>query len=162
MAIARVSNRDVAAVRDEAAVFVLRPVNEPGFDEARGLGTEIAPDVVLLAGPEPPGRVAPARGDPGLGPAALVGLSVAGALLLGALGAGWARWGLAGASPRAALALAPSAGLGVAILGAFAADGLGLAPGGAGGPILTGLLAAVGYLGALRAAHQPVEAAEDG
>lgn len=147
-------------VRARAAVLVVRPFNEPGYDEAVAMGREVAPGVAQVEGP--PARAAVSPGAPeGLGGGALIGLSVATLALLGILGGGWARWGLPGASLRGAGSLAPAAGLAVGVVAALAADGLGF---GADGPVAWAIavgLAALGYGLSLRTREDPVDGLED-
>jgi hypothetical protein len=134
---------------DEATVLVLAPFNEPGYASARELGAEVAPGVAALAGPTPPS--VPALSPPsGLGPVALIAVSAAALVTLGALGIGWARWALPGAGRRAVVATAPSVGIAVAILGAFAADRAGIRPGGLGSLVAVLALATAGHVLAAR------------
>lgn len=150
---------EAAPVRERAAVLVVRPFNEPGFEEAVAAGHEVVPGVAQVAGPPARGLPAPPS-QQGLGAAALVGLSVTALALLGLLGAGWARWGLAGASLRGAASLAPATGLGVALVAALAADGLGFGPGGPAAWGMAVALAVLGYALSLRTADDPVDRLE--
>lgn len=164
--VARQYLEDVAPLRGRAAVLVVRAFNREAFPEALALGVEVAPGVVVLRGPggaapevgtgasspRPPAPPAPE----GPGPLGQAGLALGALALLGALGGGWARWGLPGASPLAVASLAPSAGAAVGILGALAADRLGLPPGSGGALAAVGVLGGLGYLAA-RALHEPVQ-----
>lgn len=143
---------ETAPLRDSGAVLVVEPFNEPGFDEARRIGEPVGPGVVSLRGGRavPPGALP--RGEVGLGPLALVLLSAAALVLLGALGGGWARWALPFAPPTAVAAAAPSVGVAVALAGAFLADRLGLGPGAPWGGVALAVLGAGGYLLAARGA----------
>jgi hypothetical protein len=151
---------EVERVRDRAAVLVVRPFNEPGYDEAVALGREVAPDVAQVDGP--PARRAVSPGAPqGLGASALIGLSVAALALLVLGGGGWARWGLPGASLLGVASLAPAAGLAIGVVAALAADGLGF---GSDGPLAWAIavaLAALGYGLSLRAGDDPIDRLED-
>ena len=150
---------EAASVLDRAVVVVLQPFAGGHYGEARELGRPVASGVVQLAGPplrpasSPPGR-------PGLSGPALAVLCALALLLLAALGGGWAGWGLPGGSRLAVMALAPSAGLGVAVVGAHAASLLGITAG-AGGAAASGLIGLTGYLAAHRARQRPVEAAQE-
>jgi hypothetical protein len=130
-------------VRDRATVLVLEAFNQEGYEAARARGTEAAPGVVQLAGPEATlGTASPSQATPGPGPAALVLLSIGSLAALWVLGAGWAWWAFPGASPAAA-ALAPSAGLAAGVLGGVL--GGQVAPGGPWGLVLAVALAAAGH-----------------
>jgi hypothetical protein len=149
--LARAYLREAAPVLDEASVMVVEAFNRDGYPEAVRLGRQVADGVVLLTGPAPE---APVRGSPfpeGLGPLALAGGSVATVLILGLLGGGWARWGLPGAGRRAAVAVAPSAGIAVGVMGTVLSDRLGL--GAHGLPTVSAcvVLGATGYAAAWRA-----------
>jgi hypothetical protein len=143
-------------------VFVLEPFNRSGFAAATRVGTSLAPGVVAIPGEAPTlasaraGSLSRAAGDdpPGLGPAALAGLSIIALALLTLVGAGWARWGLPGAARGAVAAAAPSVGLASLILGAVAAQIAGLSPGGPGGVGAAGLVGAAGYVAAVRAGRR--------
>jgi hypothetical protein len=143
--------QETRAVRDRAAVFVLRPFNEPGYEEAKGVGRELASGVVFLDGPEEAARRLEGSfiGNPttpvGLAPLALVGFSLAALAVLGALGGGWAACGLAGADAESVVGTAPAAGFAVAVLGAFVTDRLGGSAGDAWALAATALLGALGY-----------------
>ena len=143
---------------DEATILVLAPFN-PGFADARRLGTAVSDDAVLLRAPEgvTPRSVDGPPVDVGISPARWAGLAVLASILLALLGGGWAAWGLPGVGPLATLAAGPAAGLGVVILGGLAADRLTL-PLANGGAALAGGLALVGYL--LAARYRAIEDAE--
>jgi hypothetical protein len=147
----RISQATVADTADLAhrgAVLVVQPFNTSGYGEAVALGTVVAPDVVSLRGGRAIGAPGHAEERPGLGPGPLVLLSIASLAILWVLGAGWARWALPGTGTLAIASAAPSAGLAVAVFGAFAADRLALAAGGPGGPAATIVLGALGYAAA--------------
>jgi hypothetical protein len=119
--IARVYFREAIPVSDGAAVVVLELFNPEGYEEAVRRGDQIAPGVVLLRGPEVrPTMVPSSVADTELGGVELVMLSVGGLILLAALGLGWARWTLE--RPLAAVALSPTAGLGIAVIAGFVVD----------------------------------------
>jgi hypothetical protein len=139
----------------DQAVFVVRPFNQAGFKAATRVGTPVTPDIVALRGvPQIPGagRTGPVRGSdpepPGLGPTTLAAVSIGALALLALVGAGWARWGLPGAPIRAVVAAAPSVGLAGLILGAIAAQSVGVTPGGLGGIVAAVLVGASGYTAA--------------
>ena len=142
--------REAAPVLDEAAVLVLRPFNPEGYARARELGSVAAPGVVVLTGSSANPATAVKPPAPGVGPWALAGWSVAAVVALGVAGGGWARWSLPGCGPAAVLAAAPSAGVAAAILGAFAADRVGIRPGSPGSVAAVLALVAAGYLAAAR------------
>lgn len=147
--------REARPVLDRATVLVLEVFNEERYEDARALGMEVAPGVVALGGPVSSTSLNPP--PEGVGPWALVGWSVAAVLLLAALGGGWARWALPGCGPAEVLGAAPSVGIAAAILGAFAADRVGLRPGGTGSLAFVVVLGVAGYLaaaGARRRGHQ--------
>lgn len=149
--LSEVTVAETTDLSDHGAVLVLQPLNEPGFAEAVGLGTVVAPDVVSLGG----GRPVTTAGDatayrPGLGAGALIALSVAALAILWLLGAGWAGWALPGAGTVAVASASASAGLAVAVLGAFVADRIGLPHDGSGGAGAAVALAALGYLASVR------------
>lgn len=152
---------EARTVLDRGAVLVIGTFAEPSFAEARAAGRVVAPGLVQVAGPSV-GRVDLPELPRGLEAVPLVVRSAVGLLLLVALGGGWAAWGLPGATPRAVAALAPSVGLAVALLGAYAADRLGLSIAGIGGIAAVAALGALGYLLALPARDQAVHAAQDG
>jgi len=151
---------EAAPVLDRAVVVVLQPFAGGRYGEARELGRPVASGVVQLAGP-PLGSASSPPGRPGLSGPALAVLCALALLLLAALGGGWAGWGLPGGSRLAVVLLAPSAGLGVAVVGAHAASLLGITAG-AGGAAASGLIGLAGYLAAHRARQRPVEAAQEG
>jgi hypothetical protein len=128
--IAGVYLRESSAFLDESAILVVRRFNRLGYEEALGLGREVTDGVAVLRGPSPSPPSTPPSVPGGLGPAFLAGGAAAILLLLGALGAGWARWGLIGSGRRAGAAVAPSAGIGVAVVASFLADRIGLGPSG--------------------------------
>jgi hypothetical protein len=149
--LSEVTVAETVALSGRGAVLVLQPFNEPGFAEAVGLGTFVAPDVVSLEGGRPVAAAAGAAAHrPGLGAGALIVLSVAALAILWLFGAGWARWALPGAGALAVTSAAASAGLAVAVLGAFVADGIGLPDGGGGGAGAAIVLGGLGYLAAAR------------
>lgn len=147
-------------VLDRAAVLVMEVFAAPSFGDARSTGELVAPGLVQVSGP-PVGSATTAPPPSGLGPVVLVLWSAAGFLLLLLLGAGWARWGLGGASRMAAAALAPSVGLAVALVGAYAADRLGLSASGASGVAIVAALALAGYVLAFAARDQAVDGTQD-
>jgi hypothetical protein len=149
-ALSAVYLRDARPVLRRATVLELRAFDEIDYARARDIGAEVAPGVVVLTA-APPVSGTEALAPSGLGPAGLVTLSVAALLALGLVGGGWARWGLPGAGRRAVAAAAPSVGIGVSALGAFAADRVGLLPGGFGSMLVVLGIAAGGYLAAGRA-----------
>jgi hypothetical protein len=169
--IARTYYRETAPFLDEAWVLVLEPFNREGFGEAAEDGTLLAPRIALLQAPPDmrggttvPGGPGSLRIPPavdgnalGLAPLPLVALTAGAVALLVLLGLGWARWGLPGASPLAALCLAPAAGLGIVVLAGFLTDRI--LPGAASpwGLVPAGLVAASGYLAAWgrRRSHRP-------
>jgi len=158
----RISQATVAETADLArrgAVIVVQPFNTPGFGEAVGLGTVVAPDVVSLRGARVVGALSEPEERPGLGPATLTLLSIASLALLWLLGAGWARWALPGAGALAISCAAPSAGLAVAVFAALAADRLGLGASGPAGPTAAIVLGALGYAVTLRRRSQTPSAA---
>ena len=131
---------------DGATVVVLERFNVQGYEQALALGEEVAPGVTVIAGQgAPAARAAPPEG---VGSWALVAWSAATVLLLGALGAGWARWALPGCGPSAVLGAAPSVGIAVAILGAFLADRFDLHPGATGSLVVVVVLGVAGYAAA--------------
>jgi len=142
---------ETAALAPQSVVLVLQPFNEPGFGEAVGLGTVVAPDVVSLRGARSVGAVGAggaAGYRPGLGAGALIALSVAALAILWVLGAGWTRWALPGAGAVAVGSAAASVGLAVAVLGAVTAEAIGLPSGGSGGAATALVLGALGYVAA--------------
>jgi hypothetical protein len=143
--ISRATLAETRDLREQGAVLVVQPFNTPGFGEAVGLGTVVAPDVVSLHGGRAIG--APGQGEerPGLGPGPLILLSIASLAVLWALGAGWAGWALPGVGPLAIACVAPSVGLAVAVFAAYTADRLALAAGGPGAPGIAIALGALGY-----------------
>lgn len=151
-ALAEAYHLESEPILPRAAVLVLQPFNRPGWEDALRLGAVVAPGVVQLRGPPVAAGSVEAAGIAGAGYAAL---TIAVLLLLGALGAGWSRWAIA--DRRAALSLAPSVGVGLAVLSALLADRLGL--GVAAGIPVAGLLAIVGYV--LGARHDPVDRPEE-
>lgn len=138
--------------------FVIEAFNPAGFAAATRLGTSLAPGVVALRvgtstiGTESAPAVAGQANEdpPGLGPAALAGISLGTLALLMLLGVGWARWGLPGASLEAVVAAAPSVGLASLVLGALGAQAVGVSPGGPGGIGAAALIGAVGHAAAAR------------
>jgi hypothetical protein len=145
--------------RGEASIaFVVEAFNPSGFAAATRLGTSLAPGVVALTvdtstiGTESaPAIAGPADEDPpGLRPTALAGISLGTLALLTLIGAGWARWGLPGASLEAVVAAAPSVGLASLVLGAWGAHVVGLSPGGPGGIGAAALTGALGHAAAAR------------
>src|SRR5918996_495758 len=137
---------------DRATVLVLEPFNVKGYERALALGEEVAPGGVIRAGPgSPPPLPPPAEG---VGRWALVGWSAAAVLVLAALGAGWSRWALPGSAPIAVLSAAPSVGVAVAILGAFAGDRFGLRPGGGGSLALVVAIVVAGHVAAARSGRR--------
>jgi hypothetical protein len=148
--IARAYLSEVGPLLPTAAVFVLRAFNEEGWAETAGVAP-VAPGVVQLQptaqADSTASRTAGGELDlDGLGPAELVGLSVLTLIVLGFLGAGWARWGLPRAGHRAAAAVAPSAGIAVAVWATFVADRLGFGPGSGLALGLVVVLGAAGYI----------------
>jgi hypothetical protein len=140
-----------------SAVFVVEAFNTSGFDEAARVGTPVAPGVVALPSgvsipPSPAGHAPP--DEPGLGPGALAGLTIGVLAVLALIGGGWARWGMPGASPGAVTAASPSVGLASLIIGAAAAQIVGISPGGPGGIALAVIFGAVGYVTAARAGRR--------
>lgn len=146
--ISEVTVSQTAGPARRGAVLVVQPFNHPGFGEAVGLGTVVAPDVVSLRGARAIRAPTAAQTRPGLGPGPLVLLSVVSLALLGVVGAGWARWMLPGAGALAAACAAPSVGLAVAVFSVYAADRLALAAGGPAGLLAGIVLAAAGYVAA--------------
>ena len=144
--------RETEVVHGREIALVLRRFNPRGWVEAVRGGREVAPGVVVL----PTGASDLARGETaaptrwGLGPVALAALCLATLGALAAVGGGWAWWGLRSAGPRAAALAAPSAGVGVTILGSVAADRVGALPGSIGALLGVLLLAAAGYVLATR------------
>lgn len=139
----------------DPAVLVVRHFNRASYKAAARVGTPVTPDIVALRGvPQIPGasRTGPLRRSdpepPGLGPTALAAVSIGALALLALVGAGWARWGLPGAHIRAVLAASPSMGLASLILGAVAAQSMGVSPGGLGGIVAAVLVGAGGYAAA--------------
>lgn len=139
----------------DQAVLVVQHFNRAGYKEAARVGAPLTPDIVALRGvPQIPGgsRTGPVRRSPpeppGPGPTALAAVSIGALALLALVGAGWARWGLPGAPIRAVLAAAPSVGLASLILGAVAAQSVGVSPGGPGGIVAAALVGASGYAAA--------------
>lgn len=146
-AIAGAYAREARPILDRAAVLVVRQFNESGWQEAIAEGREVAPDVAVLSGPpllEP--APLPIERPSGLGPWGFIGVSLASLVILTVLGWGWSRWGLVGAGPSAALAVAPSAGIALAVLASFLADRLGAAPGSLIATVVVLTLGALGYL----------------
>jgi hypothetical protein len=125
--IARAYLRESRGIRARAVILVLAPFNAEGYREAVASGREVRPGIVVLSAPEgtpasPPGLGSPPPPAPGLGPVELVVLSLAAVGLLLALGLGWARWALPGTGTWGVAALAPAAGLGVAVIAGFLTD----------------------------------------
>jgi hypothetical protein len=148
--IARAYLGEVGPLLPTAAVFVLRAFNEEGWGQTEGV-SPVAPGVVQLrptAQADPPAyRSTDGQLDlDGLGPVGLVVQSVLALIVLGLLGAGWARWGLPDAGRRAAAAVAPSAGIAAAVWATFVADRLGFGPGNGLVVGLVVVLGATGYL----------------
>ncbi len=137
---------------DRATVLVLEPFNVKGYERALALGEEVAPGVVILAGPGSTATLPPPA--EGVGRWALVGWSAAAVLVLAALGAGWSRWALPGSAPIAVLSAAPSVGVAVAILGAFAGDRFGLRPGAGGSLALVVAIGVAGHVAAARSGRR--------
>lgn len=151
--IARAYLREVRTVLGRAAVFVVRSFNPGGWGSAGDRYVQVAPDVVMLppqgvtAAPARPSD-ADARDLDGLGPIEMAALSLLSMIVLGLLGGGWSRWGLPGVGRRAAAAVAPSAGIAVAVTATFVADRLGLSPGGFPALASVIILASAGYAAA--------------
>jgi hypothetical protein len=146
--IALVYFREAEPVRERAAVLVLDLFNSAGYEEAKSIGSEVAPGVVTLRGSETAKVQAAPATDAELGGVELVLLSVAALALLGLLGLGWARWALSAAT--AAMAAAPAVGLGIAVIAGFVVDRI--APGAAApwGLPAAVALAVGGYVAAAR------------
>jgi hypothetical protein len=148
-AIATAYARDARPTLDRAVVLVVRPFNERGWEDALAAGREVAQEVAVVSGPTllPPASLR-TEATSGLGPWALIGLTLASIVALTVLGWGWARWGLAGTGPSGVVAAAPSAGIAVAVLASFLADRLGARPGGLIATVVVLALGAIGYLAA--------------
>jgi hypothetical protein len=147
--IARAYLGEVGSLLPTAAVFVVRAFNEEGWTRTESF-SPVAAGVVQLR-PTAQADMAPRSADgaldlDGLGPAELVGMSVLALIVLGLLGAGWARWGLPDAGHRASAAVAPSSGIAVAVWATFVADRLGFGPGNGVALGLVVLVGAAGYL----------------
>lgn len=128
---------------DGKPVVILAPFT-PWYEEARRMGQEVAPGVVLLRG-------GPARGpslpEPsGLAPLALVGAVVGTLALLAAAGWGWTRWALPSAAPSVRAALAPAFGTGALLLVGMKADALGLRLTGAAPAVILVSVGAIGFV----------------
>jgi hypothetical protein len=145
--LARAYLREAQADLDRAVVIVVRRFNPSGYQEAVDLGTLAAPGVAVI--PSSSAVAASPRTAPrGLGPASLVAWSIAALVALGLLGAGWSRWGLVGAGRRAAAAVAPSAGIGVAVVATFLTDRFGVRLDGPAAVAPALILGAAGYAAA--------------
>jgi hypothetical protein len=150
--IAAVYLREVEPVLDRASIFMIRPLNEAGWDPT--LGRPIAPDVLLLSGPFPGGGPTVGATGPapeGLGAGQLIWRSILALAVLAVIGGGWARWGLPEQGRRAAAAAAPSVGAAVAVVATVVADRLGVRPGDVASAILVLAAGATGYFAAWRA-----------
>lgn len=140
---------------DEAAILVIRELNEAGYAQALQLeGTVVVADglAALTRGDElRPPAAGGVPASPGLSLFGLSLLSVGALLALGLLGWGWASWALPGTSgPRGPILAAPSIGVAVVVLGVVGADRMGLLPGGVGSLSITSALGAIGYVAAAR------------
>jgi hypothetical protein len=144
--VARAYLREAEGLRTEAAIVVLERFNPQAFPEALDLGEEVLPGVAVVGGtPSPTGDVPPGSSE-GIGGLHLVVLSGSTVALLMLLGVGWARWALPGLGARAAISLAPAAGLAVIVLVGLLAETLGA---GADEPWSLAGMGAVGALGYL-------------
>lgn len=143
--------REVAPLAGRAAVLVVDLFNLEGYRDAAERGDEPAPGVVVLRGPA---VELPAPGPSeaaGLGPVALVFLSVASLAALFVLGLGWARWATHGGGSLAAAMLAPSTGLAVAVISGFAVDRISAGAASPWGLPVAVVLSMAGYVTAARA-----------
>lgn len=144
--IARDTVARTAPVRDRAAVLVMEPFH-PAFGEIAG--RTVAPGIKAVRGASELDDASRAPAPPPLtGPGQLVLRSVALVTLLGVAGGGWARWALSGTHRSAVVALAPVAGLAVAVLGGVLVDAAGATAGPPWGPVAAMGLAAAGYAAA--------------
>ena len=142
--------REAEPLIDRAAILVVEPFNQEGFEDAADGGNLVAPGVAVLNGVASAASAGSANTPTGLSPAALFLLSVACLALLAVSGWGWARWMLTSAGAHAVALTAPSVGIAVAILGTVAADRVGLLPGSAGSLVINAALAITGYVLAAR------------
>jgi hypothetical protein len=151
--IAAVYLREVEPVLARASIFLIRPLNEAGWDPT--LGREIAPEVLLLSEPSTAGgsaTVGPAGPAPVLDDTGeLIWRSILVLAVLAVIGGGWARWGLPERGRRAAAAAAPSVGIAVAVATTVLADRLGVRPGDLSSTALVLAVGAAGYVAAWRA-----------
>lgn len=145
--------REVAPLLDEAAVLVLVRFNRSGYTEALEEGVVVADGVAALARGDEMQAVEEVPGPAGLGPEALLLLSLGSLAGLGLLGWGWARWALPDGGRLGSAFAAPSLGLAVAIVATVAADRVGLLPGSAGALAVVVAFGIAGY--ALTARDMP-------
>ena len=152
---AQVYLREASPLLDEGVILLLRAFNERGYAQALELDHAfvIADGLMALTRgrhlPLPP--AADGSESPGLSILELFLLALGALLAMALLGWGWASWALSGSSGARGLALAaPSVGVAVTILGAVAADRIGMVPGGAGSLAITGALGVGGYVAAAR------------
>jgi hypothetical protein len=139
----RLARESAGTVARARMVLVLQPFT-PWFEEARALGREVAPGVIVMGSDGTRPSVTAAAASPGLGPAGLILGCLGALLLLFAAGAGWSAWAFGSVGGRAALALAPSVGAGVLVLAGVVADRAGLSISG-GGAAVAALLGLGGY-----------------
>jgi hypothetical protein len=116
--------------------------------------------VAVLAAPEgaaiqDPGTGAEPAPATRLGGVELVALSLAAMGVLLALGLGWARWALPGTGTWGVAALAPTAGVGVAVIAGFLADRVVAGAAAPWGLPVAILLGAGGYVAAVVAGRSP-------
>jgi hypothetical protein len=138
-----------------AATLVLRPMNEPGFEDAIRAGRRVTRDVALLSRPGHrvalPGRFRLPAGSIRPSPTWRIVLAAVGTLgLVWIVGFGWAR-AFAGRGVTAT-AVAPASGIAVIVIGGLLVDRLGIRLTGAIPAILSVALGASGYAFAARRA----------
>lgn len=151
--IAAVYLREAEPILGRASTFLIRPLNEAGWDPT--LGREIAPEVLLLSEPSTAGGspiVGAADQSPdGYDTGEIIWRSILALAVMAVIGGGWARWGLPERGRRAAASAAPSVGIAVAVAATVVADRLGVRPGEIASTALVLAVGAAGYVAAWKA-----------
>jgi len=133
--------KETVGVLDGRDVLVLAPFT-PWYREARAMGRQVAPGVVVLRGAPGPGPSLPIPS--GLSPAALIGSVLAALALLAVVGWPWAGWAIRSAGARAALA--PAFGAAALILAGTVVDTAGVRLSGPVPAVLAAMVTAAGHL----------------
>jgi hypothetical protein len=136
----------VRAVLDEHPIALLLSTFNRGFAQVADAHPDwrIAPGVLVVQGPRPPGPYPPRVAVPApLSPGALEALWLAFLAVLALAGGGWAAASVR--SGLAAAALAPAFGIAAIVLAGIVADRLGVRLAGGGGTALIATIAALGW-----------------